>query len=275
MNCEYSGIGVGNGLGTCTSAPGISTHPGKASGFAQQKLDTQRSSVIAKFVAHGYSNCRRYTRPEGTGRMLPATMTVGESPATAPIRRRWPWILALSTVALLCFGLLAVGIMIGRRSDTTAMPATNPATGIHASARWAFHTYCTPTGCVATGTLLDADHQRVSATGGDKPLVLDFRDSSWQSRPETVLFACVGPKGTHAKQTTTQAIRLQQANGALRGTMTVAVDSNECAQQGAGIKIPAVAIRIGDVPPGVEVPTPPTTTSAMPTATSAPGPPPH
>jgi serine/threonine protein kinase, bacterial len=255
--------------------------------------------------------------------MLPATMTVGESPATAPIRRRWPWILALSTGASLCVGLLAVGIMIGRRSDTTATPAANPATGIHASAPatapttgpsnipgpgealdgsyrfdvnraqqtynetpdpqppnvstwWAFHTYCTPTGCVATGTLLDdADHQRVSATGGDKPLVLDFRDSSWQSRPETVLFGCVGPNGTHAKQTTTQAIRLQQAHGALRGTMTVTVDSNECAQQGAGIKIPAVAIRVGGVPPGVEVPTPPTTTSAMPTTTSAPDPPPH
>lgn len=255
--------------------------------------------------------------------MLPATMAVGKSPATAPIRRRWPWILALSTVASLCIGLLAVGIMIGRRSDTSATPATNHATGIHASAPatapttsprnvpgpgealdgsyrfdvnraqqtyndtpdpqppnvstwWAFHTYCTPTGCVATGTLLDdGDHQRVSATGGDKPLVLDFRDNSWQSRPETVLFACVGPKGTHAKQTTTQVIRLQQAHGALRGTMTVAVDSNECAQQGAGIKIPAVAIRVGDVPPGVEVPTPPTTTSAMPTTTSTPGPPRH
>jgi serine/threonine-protein kinase len=57
----------------------------------------------------------------------------------------------------------------------------------------------------------------------------------------------------------------------LRGTMTVTVDSNECAQQGAGIKIPAVAIRVGDVPPGVGVPTPPATVSAVPTATPAPG----
>jgi hypothetical protein len=51
-------------------------------------------------------------------------------------------------------------------------------------------------GCVATGTLLDdADHQRVSATGGNKPLVLDFRDSAWQSRPETGAVRLRGTEG--------------------------------------------------------------------------------
>jgi serine/threonine-protein kinase len=137
---------------------------------------------------------------------------------------------------------------------------------------WAFHTSCTPAGCVATGILLDDhDHQRVSAKGGGKHLALDFLDGTWQSRPETVLFGCVGPNGTTAEQTTTQAIQLEQAHGALRGTMTVTVESNECAQRGAGILIPAVAARIGDVPPGVEVPAPLTTTSTTPIATSTPG----
>lgn len=137
---------------------------------------------------------------------------------------------------------------------------------------WAFHTACTPGGCVATGILLDAtNHQTVNANGGDKPLVLDFRDGAWQSRPETVPFACVGPNGVPAKQTTTQAIRLQLAHGALRGTMTVAVKSNECGQQGATIQIPAVAARIGDIPTGVQVPTPSTTTSTTPGPTSTPG----
>jgi serine/threonine protein kinase, bacterial len=248
-----------------------------------------------------------------------ASATAGESPA--PVRRRWPWILALSTVTgvALCVGLLAFGIMIGRRYDTNSTQAASPPTSTQVSAPaatpttstrnvpgpgealdgsyrfdvnraqqtyndtpdpqppnvstwWAFHTSCTPASCVATGILLDdVDHQRVSAKGGDKPLVLDFRDGAWQSRPETVLFACVGPNGTSAKQTTTQAIRLQRAHGALRGTMTVTVESNECAQQGAAIHIPAVASRVGDPPPGVEVPAPSTTTSTTLTATSTPG----
>ncbi|MGH3555427.1 MAG: serine/threonine protein kinase, partial [Mycobacterium sp.] len=148
-------------------------------------------------------------------------------------------------------------------------PAPQPP---NVSTWWAFRTSCTPTGCVATGTLLDdTDHQRVSPTGGTKPLVLDFRDGAWQSRPETVQFACVGPNGTAARQTTNQAIRLQQAHGALRGVMTVTVQSNECAQQGARIQIPAVAARVGDVPAGVEAPTPPTSTSTAPPVTSTPG----
>jgi serine/threonine protein kinase, bacterial len=134
---------------------------------------------------------------------------------------------------------------------------------------WAFHTTCIPAGCVANGILLDdTDHQKMSTKAGDKLLILDFRDGAWQSRPETVLFACVGPNGTAAKQTTTQAISLQQAHGALRGAMTITVESNECAQQGAAIRIPAVAARIGDVPPGITVPTPQTQTqTAAPTTT--------
>jgi serine/threonine protein kinase, bacterial len=258
-------------------------------------------------------------RPAQHHGMTTESMTIDEPPA--PIRRRWPWTVALSTVAgvALCVGLVAVGIMIGRRNDTTSPQDASPATNIQASARaavpttstrnvpglgemlegsyrfdvnraqqtyndtpdpqppnvstwWAFHTSCAPAGCVATGILLDdADHQRVSAKSSDKPLVLDFRDGAWQSRPETVQFACVGPNGIAAKQTTTQAIRLQEAHGALRGTMTVTVESNECAQQGARIDIPAVAARVGEVPPGVEVPTPSTTTSATPTATPTPG----
>ncbi|MGH3596084.1 MAG: serine/threonine-protein kinase [Mycobacterium sp.] len=244
----------------------------------------------------------------------------GGSRARAAMRHRSRWILGLAAGgAVLCVGMLAAGIMIGRKTDTTSTRAASPTTGIHASAPaaapttgtrvvpgpgemldgsyrvdvnraqqtyndtpapqppnvstwWAFRTSCTPTGCVATGTLLDdTDHQRVSPTGGTKPLVLDFRDGAWQSRPETVQFACVGPNGTAARQTTNQAIRLQQAHGALRGVMTVTVQSNECAQQGASIQIPAVAARVGDVPAGVDAPTPPTSTSTAPPVTSTPG----
>jgi serine/threonine-protein kinase len=124
---------------------------------------------------------------------------------------------------------------------------------------WAFRTSCTPTACVATGTMLDdKDHQNLGPAGGDKPLVMDFRDGAWQSRPDKVLFACLGPNGAPARQTTTQAIRLEPSDGGLRGTMTVTVNSDECGQQGATIEIPAVAAHVGEVPPGVQVPGPPT-----------------
>jgi len=134
---------------------------------------------------------------------------------------------------------------------------------------WAFRTVCTPKSCVATGVLLDdTDHQKLSATGGDKPVILEFHNDAWQSRPETAPFACVGPDGTPAKQTTKQVIWLQQAHAALRGTMTVTVSSDECGQQGATIEIPAVAEHVGEVPPGVEVPSPPTINPPAPATTT-------
>ena len=125
---------------------------------------------------------------------------------------------------------------------------------------WAFHSRCTPTGCVAAGIMLDNNnHSVASAQGGDRPLVLDFRDGAWQSRPETVLFPCLGPTGATAKQTTTQVLSLQpQGNGPLHGVMTVSVESDECGQKGGQIAIPATAGRTGDVPPGVILPVPPT-----------------
>lgn len=239
-------------------------------------------------------------------------------PAPTNRRRRWPWIVGLGTVAgiALCVGLIALGIMIGRRNGPTSTQAANPTTSIQASTPavtpttsprnvpgpeevldgsyrfdvnraqqtyndspdpqppnvstwWAFHTSCTPTGCIATGILLDdTDHQKASAKGGDKPIVLDFHDGAWQSRAETVPFACVGPSGTAAKQTTTQAIWLRMEHGALRGTMTVTVESDECGQKGAQIQIPAVAARVADVPAGVEVPKPPTNAPTTPATTT-------
>jgi serine/threonine-protein kinase len=276
-----------------------------------------RSSVIPAWVKAMRRLAPRHRRTASS--TVPPTPAGGTEVTTT--RRRRPWMLGLAAAAgvALCIGLLAIGIMIGRKTDTTSTRAASPTTGIQASAPaaapttsarnvpgpgerldgsyrvdinraqqtyndtpdpqppnvttwWAFRTSCTPAGCVATGTLLDdTDHKRVNAKGGDKPLVLDFRNGAWQSRPETVHFACVGPNGTAAKQTTTQAIWLHQAHGALRGVMTVTVESNECGQQGAAIQIPAVAARVGDVPTGVEVPTPPTTTSTTPAATSTPG----
>jgi hypothetical protein len=48
--------------------------------------------------------------------------------------------------------------------------------------------------------------------------------------------------------------------------------SNECSQQGATIEIPAVAARVAEVPPGVEVPGPPSDTPPAPAKTTPPPP---
>ncbi|MDT5205935.1 MAG: serine/threonine protein kinase, bacterial, partial [Mycobacterium sp.] len=126
---------------------------------------------------------------------------------------------------------------------------------------WAFRTACTPASCVATGAMLDeTGHLQLSAAGGSKAVVLDFRNGGWQSRPDTMLFACVGPDNAPAEQTTTQTLSLQKDHAAFHGTMTVTVETNECGQQGATIEIPSVATRVAEVPPGVEVPTPPSST---------------
>lgn len=135
---------------------------------------------------------------------------------------------------------------------------------------WAFRSSCTPTGCVADGIELDSkNHSQPSA--GTRPIVMDFSNGAWKSRPETVQFACVADNGSAAKQSTKQVLTLQpgEGNGPFRGDMTVDVQSNECGQKGAQIVIPAVAGRTGDVPPGVSVPAaPPPATAPVPPPTT-------
>ncbi|CAM4285935.1 Serine/threonine-protein kinase PknI [Mycobacterium basiliense] len=124
---------------------------------------------------------------------------------------------------------------------------------------WAIRSACTPAECRAAATLLDdTDHARAKPTV--RPIILVFGEGQWQSRPETVQFACIGPNGTSNRQMTTQVLSLRpQPAGDLVGEMVVTVQSNECGQQAAVIRIPAVASRVGDVPPGVKVPDPATT----------------
>jgi serine/threonine protein kinase, bacterial len=128
---------------------------------------------------------------------------------------------------------------------------------------WAFRSSCTPVGCLASGVLLDdANHQTRNAAAGGLFVALDLRADTWQSRPESVQFPCRARDGTAALETTTQVISLRpQSHSSLQGTMTVTVQTNECGQIGGRIVIPAVAVRVGDVPPGVDVPSPPPVTT--------------
>ncbi|MDI3314299.1 MAG: serine/threonine-protein kinase [Mycobacterium sp.] len=128
----------------------------------------------------------------------------------------------------------------------------------NAATWWAFRSSCTATGCVASGIMLDGgDHHATSTAAGGRPLVLDFQVGSWQSRPETLPFACTTPEGTPAEETTTQVLSLHPGDHrSLRGVMTVTVHTDECGQKGGRFVIPVVAQRVGDLPPGITVPNP-------------------
>jgi serine/threonine protein kinase, bacterial len=121
---------------------------------------------------------------------------------------------------------------------------------------WAFLSACTNTGCAATGTKLDnTDHQAAKTTGTGNTGVLHFVDGHWQSAPRQLQTQC---RVAHATQTSTQAETVvwsltPQPDGTLRGVQTQTVQSNECGAQGAMLRIPVVASRVGDVPAGVNV----------------------
>jgi len=141
---------------------------------------------------------------------------------------------------------------------------------------WAFNSACTPTGCAATGTKLDnVSHQAAKATGTGNTGVLHFVDGHWQSAPRELQTQC---RAAHGTQTATQSETVvwsltPQPDGTLHGVQTQTVQSNECGAQGATLRIPVVATRVGDVPSGVATadPAQASANTAVPaTASSAP-----
>ncbi|BCI89740.1 hypothetical protein NIIDMKKI_49460 [Mycobacterium kansasii] len=113
------------------------------------------------------------------------------------------------------------------------------------------------------------DNDHTQAKSGVRPLVLEFGQGQWKSRSEAVQFACIGPNGAASTQATTQVLSLRpQPVGDLVGEMVVTVHSNDCGQQGAVIRIPAVASRSGDLPPAVNVPDPVTIPENPPATTT-------
>jgi len=141
---------------------------------------------------------------------------------------------------------------------------------------WAFNSACTSTGCAATGTKLDnVNHQGEKTTGTGNTGVLHFVEAHWQSAPRELQTQC---RAAHGTQTATQAETVvwwltPQPDGTLHGVQTQTVQSNECGAQGAMLRIPVVATRVGDVPAGVAVadPAQASANTAVPaTASSAP-----
>ena len=121
---------------------------------------------------------------------------------------------------------------------------------------WAFRSSCTATGCAATGTKLDnANHQVAKTTGTGNTGVLHFVDGHWQGEPRQVQVQC---RQAHQTVASTQDEIVvwsltPQPDGTLRGVQIQTVHSNDCGAQGATLRIPVVATRVGDVPPNVTV----------------------
>jgi serine/threonine-protein kinase len=123
-----------------------------------------------------------------------------------------------------------------------------------ATSWWAFRSACTTNGCAATGTQLDdATHQVANTADGGQTDTLRFVGGYWQGAPQQQRVGCTQPNGqVRATQQETIAWSLApQADGTLRGTETETVLSNDCSAQGAVVRVPVVATRVGDAPPGV------------------------
>lgn len=122
---------------------------------------------------------------------------------------------------------------------------------------WAFRSSCGPQACVAAAAQLDdSDHSRAMSPDGGV-FFLQFGDGQWLSQPVDLDFPCLGPDGSQATQSTTLVLALRpQPRGDYVGEETITVQTNECGQRSAVIRIPAVATRDGEVPPAVAVPDP-------------------
>ncbi|WAJ47445.1 serine/threonine-protein kinase [Mycobacterium sp. Aquia_216] len=119
---------------------------------------------------------------------------------------------------------------------------------------WAFRSACTTNGCAATGTMLDdTNHQAASTADGGETDTLRFVGGYWQGAPQQERVGCRQPNGqVRATQQETVAWSLApQPDGTLRGTETETALSNECGAQGAVVRVPVVATRVGDAPAGV------------------------
>jgi serine/threonine protein kinase, bacterial len=137
---------------------------------------------------------------------------------------------------------------------------------------WAFHSACMSNGCAATGTQLDdTNHQVASTTDGGQTDSLRFVGGYWQGAPQQERVGCTQPNGqvTATQQETVALSLAPQADGTLRGTETETVLSNECGAQGAVVRTPVVATRVGDVPAGVNLADP----AQVVNATTTPAPP--
>jgi len=140
---------------------------------------------------------------------------------------------------------------------------------------WAFSSACTASGCAATGTKLDeANHQMAKTTGSANNSVLHFVDGHWQSEPRQLQAQCQKARGAPMVNQSETVVwsMTPEPDGTLRGVQTQTVQSNVCGSQGATLRVPVVASRTGDVPPGITVADPAQAANTTATPVGAPSP---
>jgi serine/threonine-protein kinase len=128
----------------------------------------------------------------------------------------------------------------------------------------AFRSTCTSTGCTATSTGLDDKTHTVA----DTPSVTrqwHFVNGQWVTSPDrerSPMDDCSfddegNPKAGADTISHTKWLE-PQPDGTLRGMLSMTTVSSECGREGGVHRIPLIATRIGDVPPGVVVADPST-----------------
>ncbi len=123
----------------------------------------------------------------------------------------------------------------------------------NATGWWAFRSTCTPTGCVATATKLDANLNQAPNIAGSTD-VFRFLDGHWQNAPTPYPgdLACPGV-GKVPVTMVGHSSWAPQSDGTFQGVQTATVQTDVCGSQGEAYRVPFAATRIGDVPSGVTV----------------------
>src|ERR1700751_1478410 len=141
-----------------------------------------------------------------------------------------------------------------------------PAPSSDTTAWWTFRSTCTPTGCAATATKLDANLNQAPKIPGSTD-VFHFVDGRWQNAPTPYPGdqACPGV-GTVPVTMVGHSSWTPQPDGTFQGVQTATAQTDVCGSGGEVYLVPFVATRIGDVPAGVTV--------ADPASADEPAPPP-